>query len=264
MITGYILLVTHIWSPKISQPGWWSQCYMQEWRSMLFSGAWTLSELLLFPVPSKAPESSQSSRLHTARPRAGRKRLKTKYLHCASRKGTEKCSLLGSALCFCTQGYQCSPSPHLHTWMTRKVPTCPSLPAQLQLAGRVLPRLFICLEKGLRKKQQAASSWLGDKDYPSMWEEAPRTAMRKWAPKYISAGLPGLALLQESTFLCTAVMMWGPCIAGARKNKQQLLWIFIALFWESYLSSSSKQSHLNTVAGWDAHEIRSICWTESF
>lgn len=46
--------------------------------------------------------------------------------------------------------------------------------------------------------------------------------------------------------------MWGPRIAGARKNKQQLLWIFIALFWESYLSSSSKQSHLNTVAGWDA------------
>lgn len=61
MITGYILVVTHIWSPEISQPGWWSQCYMQEWRSMLFSSAWTLSDLLLLPVPPKVPKSGQST-----------------------------------------------------------------------------------------------------------------------------------------------------------------------------------------------------------
>lgn len=145
MITGYILVVIHIWNPKISQPGWWSQCYMQEWRSVLFSSTWTLSELLLLPVPSKPPKSGQNSRLHTVRPGAGRRRLKTKYLHCARRKGTAKCRLLGSALCFCTQGCQCSPSPHLHTWKTRKVPACQSLLAQLQQAGRQGPSQAIHL-----------------------------------------------------------------------------------------------------------------------
>lgn len=145
MITGYILVVIHIWNPKISQPGWWSQCYMQEWRSVLFSSAWTLSELLLLPVPSKPPKSGQNSRLHTVRPGAGRRRLKTKYLHCARGKGTAKCRLLGSALCFCTQGYQCSPSPHLHTWKTRNVPACQSLLAQLQRAGKQGPSQAIHL-----------------------------------------------------------------------------------------------------------------------
>lgn len=57
--------------------------------------------------------------------------------------------------------------------------------------------------------------------------------------------------------------MWGLHIAGSCKTKQQLLWISVALFWESYLSSSSKQSHLNTVAGCDAHEIRNVWWTGS-
>lgn len=132
MITGYILVVTHIWSPEISQPGWWSQCYMQEWRSMLFSSAWTLSDLLLLPVPPKVPNLA---RVHS-QTQGWKKKTKSKYLHCARRKGTAKCSLLGSVLCFCTRGYQCSPSPHLHTWTRRKVPTCPSLPAQLQQAGR--------------------------------------------------------------------------------------------------------------------------------
>lgn len=124
------------------------------------------------------------------------KKLKTKYLHCTRRKGTAKCSLLGSALCFCTQGYQCCPSPHLHTWKTRQVPTCPSLPAELQQAGRQGPSQAIhLLGKGTLEKAGSFILLAGGQELPLWVGRKHQGAMRKWAPKCLPGGLPRLGLL---------------------------------------------------------------------
>lgn len=131
-----------------------------------------------------------------------------------------------------------------------KESTIPSTSDLSRVGGRQAPSEAIhLLERGTKE----AARWEGSSK--DSWE-----AVSTKRPLY---GSGNTWLLQTSTFVCTAVMMWGLHIAGAYKNKQQLLWIFIALFWEPYLSSSSKRSHLNTVAGCDAHEIRSVWWTGS-
>lgn len=169
-------------------------------------------------MPSKPPKSGQSSRLHTAKPRAGRKRLKTEYLPCAQRKGTAKCSILGSTLYFCAQGCQCSPSPHLHTWKTREaylpIPTS-SAPAGWQAES--FPGYSSAWKRDLEKAASCILLAGRTRVTPLGRKKAPGVTMRKWAPKCLSTGLPRLGLLWASTFLCTAVMMWGPRTAGARK-----------------------------------------------
>lgn len=64
----------------------------------------------------------------------------------------------------------------LLTCTLRRQGKCP--PASLyqlssrRLAGRVLPRLFICLEKGLGKNRKLHPPGWGTRGYPSRWEES--------------------------------------------------------------------------------------------
>lgn len=115
------------------------------------------------------------------------------------RKGQPAAAPPWSCSLLLRSGCHCSSSPRQQPWKTRKVPACLSPASQPRagwVAGRLLPKLFICLKEGPRRGSKRHPPWLGGWGLPPLGEkEAPSTTGRLWTPKGLPMGLARLCLL---------------------------------------------------------------------